>query len=327
MQAMDDKPESNSTRIGLGLAAIGRPEYINLRQQIDKDKSFAIYRQRALDLLDYAYSIGVRDFDTAASYGKGEQFLQEWYDRNHYTDLRLSSKWGYTYVANWEIGFNGSHEVKEHSLSKLREQWATAKKLLPALKIYQIHSATFESGVLENRRVLSELSEIKKASGIHIGVSVSGEKQKELVEKAAKVRVEGQDLFDSFQVTYNILDTSAHRVLRNMLDQNKIVIIKEALANGRVFRNNSYTHYKPVYDLLERLSSTYRVGVDAIALRFVIEQLQPTVVLSGASSKGQLESNLKAQSICLSQKDLDSLAELGADPKDYWSERKQLPWN
>jgi hypothetical protein len=29
---------------------------------------------------------------------------------------------GYTYVANWELGFSGTHEVKEHSLDKLLEQ-------------------------------------------------------------------------------------------------------------------------------------------------------------------------------------------------------------
>jgi hypothetical protein len=34
---------------------------------------------------------------------------------------------GYTYVANWELGFSGTHEVKEHSLDKLLEQWQISK--------------------------------------------------------------------------------------------------------------------------------------------------------------------------------------------------------
>jgi hypothetical protein len=41
---------------------------------------------------------------------------------------------GYTYVANWELGFSGTHEVKEHSLDKLLEQWQISKNLQPALK-------------------------------------------------------------------------------------------------------------------------------------------------------------------------------------------------
>ena len=148
--------KSHVTRIGLGLAAIGRPEYINIREHADVDKAEKSYRLRAMDLLEFGYLRGIRDFDTAASYGKGEQFLKEWYQDTRYPDVRLSSKWGYTYKANWEIGYNGPHEVKEHSLSKLQEQWSGAKELLPGLKIYQIHSATFESGVLENKEVLDD---------------------------------------------------------------------------------------------------------------------------------------------------------------------------
>ena len=324
---MNQYSTSGSTRIGLGLAAIGRPEYINLRLEKDPDKSEMSYRQRTMNLLDYAYEKGIRDFDTAASYGKGEQFLQQWYDRHPHTDLRLSSKWGYTYVANWEIGYSGSHEIKEHSLDKLKEQWKAAKRLLPGLKIYQIHSATFESGVLENIEVHRELNRIKEEAGIKIGVSVSGERQKEILEHAAEIRVEGKELFESFQVTYNILEISTHAILKELLDRGKTVLVKEALANGRLFRHSNYPHYKPVYDFLESLSSRYQVGVDAIALRFVMDRLEPSIVLSGACSIQQLESNLKAGSLILDPDDLEKLGKLGTDAESYWSERKRLPWN
>jgi aryl-alcohol dehydrogenase-like predicted oxidoreductase len=324
---MNREGRISTTRIGLGLAAIGRPEYINLRKEKDPDKSQASYRQRALDLLDHAYARGIRDFDTAASYGKGEEFLQEWYNQHPYQDLRLGSKWGYTYVANWKIGYSGAHEVKEHSLEKLKNQWKSAKNLLPALKTYQIHSATFESRVLENREVLGELARIKKNVGIKIGVSVSGEKQKELLEYASGIRIEGKELFDSFQATYNVLDTSAHKVLSELLDRGKKVIVKEALANGRLFRNDRYPNYSQVYEIMDKISSENGAGTDAIALRFVMDRLKPTVVLSGASSIGQLESNLEAESIRLDPNEIRELSALNIDPGSYWSERKRLPWN
>jgi hypothetical protein len=38
---------------------------------------------------------------------------------------------GYTYVANWELDFSGAHEVKEHSLNKLLEQWQVSKNYNP----------------------------------------------------------------------------------------------------------------------------------------------------------------------------------------------------
>lgn len=280
-----------------------------------------------MSLLDFAYDKGVRDFDTAASYGKGEQFLKEWYQDKHYSDVRLSSKWGYTYKANWEIGYQGSHEVKEHSIEKLREQWSNAKDLLPGLKTYQIHSATFESGVLENRQVLEELNQIKSKTGIQIGVSVSGANQKAIVDAAANVQVDGRDLFDSFQVTYNILDASTHDVLSALLANKKTVIVKEALANGRLIQNQKFPHYNAMYLELEKLASKYSVGADAIALRFVMDSLQPTLVLSGAATKDQLQANLKAQGIQLSPKEILSLKAFHIEADSYWNERKNLNWN
>ena len=318
---------SPHTRIGLGLAAIGRPEYINIREHPDEDKAESSYRQRAVDLLEFAYGPGVRDFDTAASYGKGEQFLKEWYDDKRYPDVRLSSKWGYTYKANWEIGYQGPHEVKEHSLGKLQEQWSNAADLLPGLKTYQIHSATFESGVLKNKEVLEELNRIKKTAGIQIGVSVSGANQKDVISAAAKIQVGGKDLFDSFQVTYNILDTSTHMVLRSLLAKGKAVIVKEALANGRLLQNRNFSQYESLYKLMDEIASDHRVRTDAIALRYVMDSLSPILVLSGASTRQQLISNLKAQSIQLSEEEMTSLKRLHIIPEIYWSERKQLSWN
>ena len=150
------------TVIGLGLAAIGRPQYINVRQDLDLDKSADSYQKNAFNILDFAYHQGIRHFDTAPSYGKGEEFLQQWYKQKMYKDVTFSTKWGYTYVADWDLKFKGAHEIKEHSLEKLMEQWSVSKHLLPALKTYQIHSATFESGILDNNEVLGKIATVLK---------------------------------------------------------------------------------------------------------------------------------------------------------------------
>lgn len=326
---MQNEADKNigSTRIGLGLAAIGRPEYINLRQEKDLDKSEINYEARALKLLDFAYAMGIRDYDTAPSYGRGEAFLMKWYGKHGYADLKLSTKWGYTYVADWQIGYEGAHEIKEHSLAKLSEQWASSKQLLPGLKTYQIHSATFDSGVLDNTEVLQGLNELKKKFNLKIGMSVSGHNQLEILEAARKVKIDGLDLFNSFQVTYNILETSTHHVVRSLIEDGKIVIIKEAMANGRLFKNDSFSHYAPLYDHLEKLSKKHKTTVDALALRFVIDNLNPTVVLSGAATENQLASNLMANSIGLNQNELNYLSGFAANRDDYWKERSNLVWN
>ena len=139
-----------TTKIGLGLAALGRPDYINIRVKDVIDKSVGAFKTNAIKVLDESYQLGIRDFDVAPSYGLGEEFLLEWNSSRNHSDVNLSTKFGYTYVANWNIGFSGKHEIKEHSLKKLNTQWQVSKAMLPNLKIYQIHSATLDSGVLNN---------------------------------------------------------------------------------------------------------------------------------------------------------------------------------
>lgn len=307
------------TKIGLGLAALGRPEYINVRDNSNLDKSEAAFKANALHMLSTAYELGIRYFDTAPSYGKGEAFLKEWQDQQQYTDTDLATKWGYTYVANWELNYKGSHEIKEHSIEKLIEQWKVSKELLPALKVYQIHSATLDSGVLENEKVLAQLSEIKQQTGLSIGLTSSGDNQNIVLQKAAAIKINDAFLFDAFQVTYNVLEQTTFDVLTTLIQQGKKIIIKEGVANGRIFNNTPA--------LLSRLATKYNVGIDAIALRFIIDSLNPFVVLSGAFSKNQLQENLKALDFELTSEELISLKTLSLQPEYYWSERKALAWN
>jgi aryl-alcohol dehydrogenase-like predicted oxidoreductase len=317
----------NTTKIGLGLAALGRPEYINIRENESIDKSETAFKHNTLKVLDEAYTLGVRYFDTAPSYGKGEAFLQEWNATRKNKDVVLGTKWGYTYVANWELGYNGKHEIKEHSLAKLLEQWEVSKNLLPNLRFYQVHSATFESGILENEAVLNQLHHIKKATGLKMGISASGENQKDIIAAALKIKIENESLFDSFQVTYNIFEQSTFSILKTILDEGKAVIIKEALANGRVFQNEKFQHYSETYKVLEHLAKKYDVGIDAIALRFVMDNLQPTYVLSGASNTKQLQENLKANTFTLANSELKTLKSLAVSAENYWQERSALSWN
>ena len=317
----------SSTKIGLGLAALGRPDYLNIRPDSNIDKSIETFRKIAFKVLDEAYLLGIKDFDVAPSYGLGEEFLQNWNDSRGYNDVRLSTKFGYTYVANWEIGFTGKHEIKEHSIEKLKEQWEISKALLPNLKIYQIHSATLDSGVLTNDAVLSELHEIKQAHQLKIGISSSGTEQIKIIEEAENVSFNGEDLFDSYQVTFNIFEQSTFKILKQLLANGKTIIIKEALANGRVFENNSFNTYKPAYNYLEDLSNKYNVGTDAIAIRFIMDSLEPSIILSGASNTNQLKENLKALNFKLNKEEITKLKSFSVSPLHYWQERSDLEWN
>src|SRR5438132_12994570 len=68
------------SRIGLGLAALGRPGYINLGHAADLHREYdvAAMEAGARAVLDAAWEAGVRYFDAARSYGRAEAFLAGW---------------------------------------------------------------------------------------------------------------------------------------------------------------------------------------------------------------------------------------------------------
>ncbi|MFK8104470.1 MAG: aldo/keto reductase [Saprospiraceae bacterium] len=313
-------------QLALGTAAIGRPQYINIRQEATVPFSLDAFKRKGKEILENAYRQGIRYFDTAPGYGMAEQLLLDWLKEKNDASIEVATKWGYTYVANFDPTAT-VHEQKEHSLAKLNEQWEQSKKMLPSLRTYQIHSATFETGVLENKKVLDRLAELKIEHGLRIGISTTGANQLAVLRKALEVEVEGILLFDVFQVTYNIFDQSLATISDRLFKENKRMIIKEALANGRVFPNNNYTHYANAYEVLNNLAEKYKVGIDAIALRFCMDSIPAFKVLSGAANQQHLLENLKATRFQLEENDVERLKALSITTEQYWNERKKLGWN
>jgi aryl-alcohol dehydrogenase-like predicted oxidoreductase len=170
------------SRIGLGLAALGRPGYINIGHADDLAGGYDVpaMEARAYAVLDAARAAGVRDFDAARSYGRAEEFLAGWLTARRIDagDVTVGSKWGYVYTAGWRPVAE-RHEVKDHSLDNLVRQAAESRANLGRqLDLYQIHSATIDSGVLDDPRVLGELARLK-GEGLRIGLSLSGPRQAE----------------------------------------------------------------------------------------------------------------------------------------------------
>ncbi len=313
-------------KIGLGTAAIGRPQYINIKKKKSEKFDLLKFKERGYHILDVAYNQGIRYFDTAPGYGIAEQIMIEWLKTKKDKSINVATKWGYSYVANFDPKAV-IHEIKDHSLPNLVKQWKKSIELFPFLTTYQIHSATLGTGVLDNEKLLNKLGELKQQYQIKIGITTSGNNQVEVLKKAIDISVNNTQIFETFQVTYNMLDQSLDLVANDIIKEGKRIIIKEALANGRVFRNKNYSSYNDLYNLLEILAKKYNVGVDAIALRFCIDTINPFMVLSGASEEFQVLENLKAHQIVLEQEDIILLKSFKTDPNAYWNERKRLNWN
>lgn len=313
--------------IGLGLAALGRPGYINLGHADDlgRDYDVAAMREHAHVMLDTAFEHSVRYFDAARSYGRAEAFLGSWLETRAISDCVVGSKWGYTYTADWQIDAD-EHEVKEHSRSKLDEQWRESQSLLGNhLNLYQIHSATLETGVLDNAEVLEKLAEIK-AAGVCIGLSLSGPSQAQTLEEALRVQVGGQKLFDTVQATWNILEPSAGSTLEAAHREGLGVIIKEALANGRLTRRNDAPEFAKKLEVLKKQAERLGTTVETLALAAPLQQPWVSVVLSGAAKVGDLLENLDAVNVPWDEEIEEALEELAEPPEQYWRTRAALPW-
>jgi aryl-alcohol dehydrogenase-like predicted oxidoreductase len=315
------------TGFGLGLAAVGRPGYINLGRDEDlpRERSVEAMRTRAHELLDAAYAHGVRYFDAARSYGKAEEFLAAWLDAHpDADDVVIGSKWGYTYVADWQVSAQ-VHEVKEHSVSAYDRQLAQTRSILGArLNLYQIHSVTPDSPALTDS-VLHERLAALAAEGVTIGLSTSGPGQAEAIRAALEVTVGGARLFGSVQATYNALEPSAGPALTEAHDAGWTVIVKEALANGRLAGRESTAQGSNLAALAEVAKET-GASYDAVALAAVTAQPWADIVLSGAATVEQLTSNLAAADLHLTADQLARLAALSVPSNAYWTERSRLAW-
>jgi aryl-alcohol dehydrogenase-like predicted oxidoreductase len=316
--------------IGLGMAALGRPGYINLghAQDLGHDYDVAVMERGAHEVLDAAWNAGVRYFDAARSYGLGEQFLADWLKSRVVSPgfVTVGSKWGYTYTADWKIEAR-AHEIKEHSLAALNRQWPESLARLDGyLKIYQIHSATAETGVLENRPVLQKLAELK-SEGIRIGLTLSGPGQGETLRRALEIELEGTRLFDSVQATWNLLEPSAGPALTEAHAAGIGVIIKEALANGRLTDRNLEPDFTSKLGILQNESRNLGTSTDALVLAASLSQPFADVVLSGATNADQILSNVQACRLQIDQAILARLLSFAEPPDIYWTTRNKLAWN
>jgi len=311
------------TRIGLGLAALGRPGYITLGRDADlgTDRSVEAMERRCHAMLDRAYAAGVRYVDAARSYGLAEAFLASWlHTRRLPADaVTVGSKWGYSYVGGWRLDAP-THEIKDLSVEALRRQLPESRAVLGGwLRLYQVHSATLESGVLDDRQVLNELIRLR-SDGLVVGLTVSGPRQAETIERALDVEIGDVNPFQCVQATWNLLEPSAGPALARAHARGWGVIVKEVLANGRLTDD----HAEPRITPLEDHARSVGAPLDAVAFAAALGNPWVDVVLSGAVTEGQLLTNLRSLDISM---DLSALPMVAQRPEEYWKARSKLPWH
>jgi aryl-alcohol dehydrogenase-like predicted oxidoreductase len=317
------------------MAALGRPGYINLDRNaiLGEERPIDVMQSQANNVMDQLFALSSPNntpwIDCARSYGLSEKFVGEYLRKNKIgpDDVYVSSKWGYTYVADWNIqlGQGEPHEVKDHSAENFLKQVEETNKLLGEyVKLYQVHSATFESGILSDPLVHEALGNCRKERGWSIGLSVSGPNQSDVLREAMKLKTkDGENrLFDSVQCTYNVFEQRAGEALQEAHTAGMDIIIKEGLANGRALRS-------PV---VKKYAERVQCEPDQLALGCILAQPFEARVLSGAITPEQLKSNFAAQKVAEKLKGdpellLEIMASCRVKSEDYWRERSALAWN
>lgn len=307
-------------RLGLGLAAIGRPAYITAGRGDDlgdpAQRSIEVMGARAHELLDAAWALGIRYVDVARSYGLAETFLGTWLDRypDRRSALAIGSKWGYEYVGNWRIDA-AVHERKDHSLGMFEAQWPQTVLALGGRHpdVYLIHSVTPDSPALHDAALLDRLRELAD-TGVRVGISTSGPEQRRVLTEAMALT---DSPFAAVQATWNVLEQSAAAALRDAHAAGWLVVVKEVLANGRLTGTARTT---PGQDLARAAGQT----MDAFAIGAALAQPWADIVLTGAVTPRQLRANVAAQ---VPRLDLDEIAALAVSPPEYWQARSRLTWS
>jgi aryl-alcohol dehydrogenase-like predicted oxidoreductase len=98
--------------------------------------------------------------------------------------------------------------------------------------------------------------------------------------------------------------------------------VKEAVANGRLTDRGE----QGSITALKEVAVRHGASIDQVAVAAALGQPWADVVLSGAVTPAQLESNIGALDLSLTEQDWDQLGSVIENPRTYWDRRAALPW-
>jgi aryl-alcohol dehydrogenase-like predicted oxidoreductase len=321
-----------TARLGIGLAALGRPGYVTLNHASDLGGRYdpSIMELHTHEVLDAALEAGIRYIDAARSYGRAEDFVASWLRKREIEpgEVVLASKWGYTYTAGWSTSAT-QHEVKDHSLAAFKRQLSESlERLGPYLSLYQIHSVTAESKALEDDALIDAVARLRER-GIRAGLSVSGAGQDVAIRRSLEVRRDGERVFDSVQATWNLLERGAESALEDAHGAGMRVVVKEVLANGRLshMNRNSEEDLFPAVARIHELAESRGTAVEMLALGAALARPWADVVLTGAATVGQIQSNVAALEVAYDASLEEQLRSASVGSPEYWRGRSSFRWN
>ena len=165
--------------------------------------------------------------------------------------------------------------------------------------------------------------------GIRAGLSVSGAGQDVAIRRSLEVRRDGERVFDSVQATWNLLERGAESALQDAHGAGMKVVVKESLANGRLSHENrdQADLLFPAVARIRELAKSRGLTVETLALAAALARPWADVVLTGAATVGQIQSNVAALELAYDAELEEQLGSVSINSTEYWRARSSFRWN
>jgi aryl-alcohol dehydrogenase-like predicted oxidoreductase len=284
------------------------------------------------DLVRLSVDAGVNFVDTADVYtnGESEKVLAQAIANLGIArkDIVIATKaFGRTGPGRNDVGASRGHimDAVEASLKRLRTDY---------IDLYQVHAADQVTPIEESLRALDTL--VTQGKVRYIGCSNWYAWQ---IMKANGIS-EAKNLakLDTLQAYYSIAGRDLEREIVPLLeDQRTGLLVWSPLAGGLLSGKFSREHQKPedsrrsafdfpivdkertwrILDVLQPIAKAHETNVATVALAWILAKPFVTSVIIGAKRVDQLQQNLSAVDLQLTEDEMQKLDEVSALPPEY----------
>ncbi|MCX2483245.1 aldo/keto reductase [Pedobacter sp. MR2016-24] len=288
-----------------------------------------VTQKMADDIIRLGFDAGINFIDTANVYagGQSEEIVGKSI-RNlglARKDLVISTKMGHA----TGDGPNDGGSSRYHIMNQVKE---SLKRLgTDHIDLYQLHGWDAATPLDETIRALDDL--VTQGLVRYIGISnwAAWQIQKALgkTEQLNTVR------FESVQAYYSLAGRDLEREILPMLESENLgLMVFSPLAGGYLsgkYRSGESTGRRatiqfppvdevkgePVLAALQEIATGHNTNMPAIALAWLLQKRSVTSVILGVKHKAQLEDNLKAANVTLSEDDIKKLNDASELTPEY----------
>ncbi len=292
----------------------------------------ALQQQDAGRLVGRAIDAGINFFDTADVYAEG---LSEQITGQALRDLKIPrSQFVLATKAFGQMGpgLNERGNSRVHLIDAVK---ASLKRLqTDHIDLYQIHGFDPITPIEETVRALDTL--VQHGHVRYVGVSNWAAWQ--IVKALGIAEREGLARFESLQAYYTLAGRDLEREIVPMLRSEHVgLLVWSPLAGGLLSGKYAREDDKPAdgrraqfdfppvdrprafdcIDAMRPIAEAHGASVAQIALAWLLHRRVVSSVIVGAKKLEQLDDNIKATEVALSEAELDTLDQVSALPREY----------